>query len=169
MYYNSPKFIRDSRVLSIRPAFHAFLWLTKRTSNFAMIACKMQTWQPNCILVRKCSYAWWNSRNSHKTILGMWENKKLYKLNSLKPLKMKVTFSSVNAVVEFSGQGSTECICFRGLPINRLIGLSRSFSLICFWPKPKFFFEKNQLIFDIENWLWKYNFGTFWWTIIHRI
>ena len=31
-----------------------------------------------------------------------------------------------------------------------------------------FFFEKIQLIFDIENWLWKYNFGTFWRTIIHR-
>ena len=30
-----------------------------------------------------------------------------------------------------------------------------------------FFFEKNLLIFDIENWLWKYNFGTFWRTIIH--
>ena len=26
----------------------------------------------------------------------------------------------------------------------------------------EFFFEKNRLIFDIENWLWKYNFGTFW-------
>ena len=25
-----------------------------------------------------------------------------------------------------------------------------------------FFFEKIWLIFDIENWLWKYNFGTFW-------
>ena len=25
-----------------------------------------------------------------------------------------------------------------------------------------FFFEKIRLIFDIENWLWKYNFGTFW-------
>ena len=24
------------------------------------------------------------------------------------------------------------------------------------------FFWKNWLIFDIENWLWKYNFGTFW-------
>ena len=24
------------------------------------------------------------------------------------------------------------------------------------------FFEKIWLIFDIENWLWKYNFGTFW-------
>ena len=24
------------------------------------------------------------------------------------------------------------------------------------------FFEKIQLIFDIENWLWKYDFGTFW-------
>ena len=24
-----------------------------------------------------------------------------------------------------------------------------------------FFFEKNPLIFDIENWLWKYDFGTF--------
>ena len=64
----------------------------------------------------------------------------------------------------------------RGLPINRskpkffnnrlrlrppnlldkIFGLSRSF----FW--------KIQLIFDIKNWLWKYNFGTFWWTIIHR-
>ena len=31
-----------------------------------------------------------------------------------------------------------------------------------------FFFEKNQLILDIKNWLWKYDFGTFWWTIIHR-
>ena len=27
-----------------------------------------------------------------------------------------------------------------------------------------FFFEKILLIFDIENWLWKYNFGTFWQT-----
>ena len=26
----------------------------------------------------------------------------------------------------------------------------------------KFFFEKIRLIFDLENWLWKYNFGTFW-------
>ena len=26
----------------------------------------------------------------------------------------------------------------------------------------EFFFEKIRLIFDIENWLWKYNFGTFW-------
>ena len=26
----------------------------------------------------------------------------------------------------------------------------------------KFFFKKIRLIFDIENWLWKYNFGTFW-------
>ena len=32
----------------------------------------------------------------------------------------------------------------------------------------KDFFEKIPLTFDIENWLWKYNFGTFWWTIIHR-
>ena len=24
------------------------------------------------------------------------------------------------------------------------------------------FFGKNRLIFDIENWLLKYNFGTFW-------
>ena len=24
------------------------------------------------------------------------------------------------------------------------------------------------MIFDIENWLWKYDFGTFWRTIIHR-
>ena len=30
------------------------------------------------------------------------------------------------------------------------------------------FFEKIPLIFDIENWRWKYNFGTFWQTIIHR-
>ena len=29
-------------------------------------------------------------------------------------------------------------------------------------------FEKIQLIFDMENWLWKYDFGTFWWTVIHR-
>ena len=25
-----------------------------------------------------------------------------------------------------------------------------------------FFFEKIPSIFDIENWLWKYDFGTFW-------
>ena len=31
-----------------------------------------------------------------------------------------------------------------------------------------FFFEKNWLIFDIQNWLWKYNFGTFWRTVISR-
>ena len=30
------------------------------------------------------------------------------------------------------------------------------------------FFEKIQLIFDIKNWLWKYDFGTFWWTVIHQ-
>ena len=30
-----------------------------------------------------------------------------------------------------------------------------------------FFFEKIRSIFDIENWLWKYDFGTFWQTIIH--
>ena len=33
----------------------------------------------------------------------------------------------------------------------------------------KFFFEKILLIFDIENWLWKYNFGTFWQTDAPRI
>ena len=26
----------------------------------------------------------------------------------------------------------------------------------------------RRSIFDIENWLWKYNFGTFWRSIIHR-
>ena len=26
----------------------------------------------------------------------------------------------------------------------------------------KFFFEKIRLIFDIQNWLWKYDFVTFW-------
>ena len=31
----------------------------------------------------------------------------------------------------------------------------------------EFIFEKIPLIFDIENWLWKFDFGTFWWTIIH--
>ena len=31
-----------------------------------------------------------------------------------------------------------------------------------------FFFEKTPLIFDVENWLWKYNFGIFWRTIIER-
>ena len=31
-----------------------------------------------------------------------------------------------------------------------------------------FFFEKIWLIFDIQNWLWKYNLGTFWQTIIQR-
>ena len=28
-------------------------------------------------------------------------------------------------------------------------------------------FQKIRLIFDIENWLWKYDFGTFWRTVIH--
>ena len=32
----------------------------------------------------------------------------------------------------------------------------------------KFFFEKIRLVFDIENWLWKYNFSTFWQTVITR-
>ena len=31
-----------------------------------------------------------------------------------------------------------------------------------------FFFEKIRLIFDIQNWLWKYDFGTFWQTVITR-
>ena len=31
-----------------------------------------------------------------------------------------------------------------------------------------FFSEKIPSIFDIENWRWKYDFGTFGWTIIHR-
>ena len=31
-----------------------------------------------------------------------------------------------------------------------------------------FFFEKIPSIFDIENWLWKYDFGTFWRTVSHR-
>ena len=31
-----------------------------------------------------------------------------------------------------------------------------------------FFFEKILSIFDIENWLWKHNFGTFWRSIIHH-
>ena len=31
-----------------------------------------------------------------------------------------------------------------------------------------FVFEKIPLIFDIKKWLWKYNFGTFCQTIIHR-
>ena len=30
-----------------------------------------------------------------------------------------------------------------------------------------FFFKNFLSIFDIENWPWKYNFGTFWWAIIH--
>ena len=30
-----------------------------------------------------------------------------------------------------------------------------------------FLLEKNPFIFDIDNWLWKYDFGTFWQTIIH--
>ena len=30
-----------------------------------------------------------------------------------------------------------------------------------------FCFEKIPSIFGIENWLWKYNFGTFWQSIIH--
>ena len=32
----------------------------------------------------------------------------------------------------------------------------------------KFLFRKIRLIFDFKNWLWKYNFGIFWRTIIHR-
>ena len=32
-----------------------------------------------------------------------------------------------------------------------------------------FFFEKIPSIFDIENWLWKYDFGTFWQTGAPRI
>ena len=35
------------------------------------------------------------------------------------------------------------------------------------WYSSMTFFEKNPLIFDIDNWLWKYDFGTFWRTIIH--
>ena len=31
-----------------------------------------------------------------------------------------------------------------------------------------FFLKKILLIFDIANWLWKYDFSTFWQTIIHR-
>ena len=30
----------------------------------------------------------------------------------------------------------------------------------------KVFFEKIRFIFDSQNWLWKYNFGTFWQTVI---
>ena len=33
--------------------------------------------------------------------------------------------------------------------------------------KEFFQIEKIPSIFDIENWLWKYDFGTFWRTIIH--
>ena len=32
----------------------------------------------------------------------------------------------------------------------------------------KIFFEKIRLIFDTQNWLWKYDFGTFWWTVSHQ-
>ena len=32
----------------------------------------------------------------------------------------------------------------------------------------KLSFEKIRLIFDIQNWLWKYDFGTFWQTVITR-
>ena len=31
-----------------------------------------------------------------------------------------------------------------------------------------FFFEKIRLIFDIQNWLWKYHFCTFWQTLSAR-
>ena len=31
-----------------------------------------------------------------------------------------------------------------------------------------FFFEEIWLIFEIQNWLWKYDFGTFWQTVISR-
>ena len=30
-----------------------------------------------------------------------------------------------------------------------------------------FVFQKIGLIFDIQNWLWKYDIGTFWQTVIH--
>jgi hypothetical protein len=30
------------------------------------------------------------------------------------------------------------------------------------------FYEKIGMIFDIENWVWKYDFGTFWRTVILR-
>ena len=30
------------------------------------------------------------------------------------------------------------------------------------------FFEKIQLIFEIQNWFWKYDFGTFWRAVIHQ-
>ena len=32
-----------------------------------------------------------------------------------------------------------------------------------------FFFEKIPLILDIENWLWKYNFATFWGSVAMSI
>ena len=38
------------------------------------------------------------------------------------------------------------------------------------WKLNDFLFEKIPLLFDIKNWLWKYDFGTFWQTVItHRI
>ena len=40
--------------------------------------------------------------------------------------------------------------------------------LLNWYSQMNFFFEKNRLIFDIENWLWKYDFGTFWGSLIHR-
>ena len=40
--------------------------------------------------------------------------------------------------------------------MDKVFGLSLSF-----------FLKKNQFIFDIDNWLWKYTFGTFWQTIIY--
>ena len=76
-------------------------------------------------------------------------------------------------VFNYSELHFTELTSFKihTLPINRLIGLSRIFSLIGLgfghlsgqniWPKPKLFFEKNQVIFDIENCVCKYNLGTF--------
>ena len=39
--------------------------------------------------------------------------------------------------------------------------------LLNWYSSMNFFFENFLSIFDIKNWLWKYNFGTFWQTTIH--
>ena len=109
---------------------------------------------------------------------GLWNNGILFETLRLKVmLKLQLIFwnktfkqgSHLLIMLRINDTlGVPELISTRGLPINRLIGLSRIFSLIGLDFGHLIFYQKIQLIFDIENWLWKYNFGTFWWTVIHR-
>ena len=55
--------------------------------------------------------------------------------------------------------------------VSRKLKLSKNAFYKKLTPKLIFFNEKKikkiPPIFDIENWLWKYDFDTFWWTIIN--